>query len=93
MPSDVSVLSRIGEVIRRYNSATEKSIRSAELSLDHHFCDDLGGDSMDLIAMILGLEDEFGISIGEDDLLDVDPWVLRNLVDYIGQQMGTPSRA
>ncbi len=86
--SDAEILSRIASVILAYNDVTGKSIRATDLSLDDHFCDDLGGKSMDLIGMVLGFEDEFGISIGQDDLLDVDPWRLGNLVSYIQEQMG-----
>jgi acyl carrier protein len=86
--SDAEILSRIASVILGYNDATGKSIRAENLSLDDHFCDDLGGNSMDLIGMILGFEDEFHIAIGQDDLLEVDPWRLGNLVSYIREQMG-----
>lgn len=85
--TDAEVLSRIASVVLAYNDATGTSIRAVDLAPGDHFCDDLGGKSMDLIGMILGFEDEFGISIGQDDLLDVDPWRLGNLVSYIQMQM------
>ena len=87
MLSKRAILDRIADVIRDYNTATGKSIRSTDLSADHHFCDDLGGESMDLIAIALALEDAFGISIDEEELVDADPWQLGNLASYVERRL------
>ncbi|MBI1894768.1 MAG: hypothetical protein HYS14_11715 [Candidatus Rokubacteria bacterium] len=87
MASLQEVIVRIGHVIREYNADAGKSIRSTQLSPNDHFCDDLGGDSMDLIALVLGLEDAFQISIGEDELVDANPWRLGNLATYVQRKM------
>ena len=87
MVSDEAILARISEVIDQYNDATGKSIRSTGVSMGAHFCDDLGGHSMDLIEMILALEDAFDVTISEEDFADADPWKLGNLVKYIVSKM------
>ncbi len=87
MAEEGEILSRIGEVIREYNELAGKSIRDARLSPDDHFCDDLGGDSMDLISLVLGLEEVFEISIDGEELLDANPWQLGNLARYIQRKM------
>src|SRR5947207_14881733 len=87
MVSDESILARIAEVIHEYNHVTGKSIRCIGLLMNDHFCDDLGGYSMDLIEMILALEDAFNVTISEEDFADADPWRLGNLVRYIRSKM------
>lgn len=87
MLSDKVILSRISQIIREYNELADKSIRCSRLSADDHFCDDLGGESMDLIAIILSLEEVFQISIREDELVDADPWRVGNLVTFIQRKM------
>ena len=37
-----------------------------QISVDSKFIDDLGGDSLDTIEMLLTLEDEFGIEVEEE---------------------------
>ena len=37
-----------------------------QISTDSRFIDDLGGDSLDTIEMLLTLEDEFGIEVEEE---------------------------
>jgi acyl carrier protein len=36
------------------------------INVDSKFIDDLGGDSLDTVEMVLAVEDEFGIEISED---------------------------
>lgn len=37
-----------------------------QISTDSKFIDDLGGDSLDTVEMVLTLEDEFGIEVEEE---------------------------
>ncbi len=87
MVSQEAILSQVARVIRDYNRATGKSIRHTNLSMTDHFCDDLGGDSTELIEMVLAFEDAFRITISEDDFIDADPWTIGNLVGYIEKKM------
>jgi len=86
MVSDELILARIADVIEEYNRVAGKSIRCTSISMGDHFCDDLGGYSMDLIEMILALEDAFNVTISEEDFVEADPWKLGNLVHYIGSR-------
>jgi acyl carrier protein len=87
MVSDESILSKIADVIQAYNRVTGKSIRCTGISMGDHFCNDLGGQSMDLIEMILALEDAFDVTLSEEDFADADPWELGNLVKCIASKM------
>jgi len=40
----------------------------AEITMDTHFVDDLGADSLDLFQIISELEEAFGIEFNQDDL-------------------------
>ena len=38
-----------------------------EITLDTKFTDDLGADSLDVFQIIMGIEEEFGIEISNED--------------------------
>lgn len=37
------------------------------VTLDSHFIEDLGADSLDLVELIMSMEDEFGVEIADED--------------------------
>ena len=43
----------------------------SEITLESRLLEDLMVDSLDLLMILSGLEDEFSITIAEDDFLDV----------------------
>ena len=47
------------------------SVDENEITLETTFADDLDADSLDVTAIILELEDEFGIEISDDDALEI----------------------
>lgn len=42
-----------------------------EISMETKFIDDLGADSLDVFAIIMGIEEEFDIEIGAEDAEDI----------------------
>ncbi|ESP04048.1 hypothetical protein LOTGIDRAFT_110237, partial [Lottia gigantea] len=54
--------SRVLEVIKKYDK-----INAEKLTLDSHFMNDLGLDSLDQIEVIMAMEDEFGFEIPDAD--------------------------
>ena len=38
-----------------------------EITLETNLIDDLGADSLDVVELIMSLEDEFGVSIADED--------------------------
>ena len=38
-----------------------------EVSMDTTFVDDLGADSLDVVQIIMGIEEEYGIEISQED--------------------------
>ena len=49
--------------------AEQFAIDADEISMDSSFVDDLGADSVDLVALVMAMEEEFNVGeIDEDDL-------------------------
>ncbi len=42
-------------------------VDESEVTVDAHFIDDLGADSLDTVELILSFEEEFDISIPDED--------------------------
>ncbi|XP_045498471.1 acyl carrier protein, mitochondrial isoform X1 [Colias croceus] len=56
------IADRVMKVIKAYDKLT-----SVQLSLDSHFIQDLGLDSLDHVEVIMAMEDEFGFEIPDGD--------------------------
>ena len=55
------------------------------VSLESHFIDDLGADSLDLVELIMGIEEEFNMEIPEEDAEKVV--TVGDVVDYIKEHV------
>jgi len=42
-------------------------VKESEISLEAHFADDLGADSLDIVEMIMAVEEEFGIQVSDEE--------------------------
>ena len=65
-----------------------KNIIVDELGIDESavvpsasFKDDLGADSLDLVELVMGLEDEFGIEIPTENLEKIS--TIQDVIDYL----------
>lgn len=47
------------------------SVDAAQVTPEARFKEDLDADSLDVVEMVMALEEEFGISVPEEDLKDV----------------------
>ena len=48
------------------------SIDADKITMEAKFKEDLGSDSLDLVEFVMALEEEFGITVPENDLEGVD---------------------
>lgn len=59
-------------------------VSAADLKLESSFINDLGGDSLDTVEMLLAVEDEFNLEIDEDVAEGLD--TVQKVIDYITQE-------
>lgn len=52
-----------------------------EVKADASFVDDLGADSLDVVELVMALEEEFGLEIGDEDAEKLA--TVQQVVDYI----------
>ena len=58
----MAVFERVRDVI-----AEELNVAEDQITPDASFADDLGADSLDVVELVMRLEDEFDISIPDED--------------------------
>lgn len=59
----------------------ELGVDAEEVTLEATFADDLGADSLDLFELVMSIEDEFGVAIPNEELVNIK--TVKNAVDYI----------
>ncbi|CCY07823.1 MAG: acyl carrier protein [Coprobacillus sp. 28_7] len=47
--------------------AKELNVPESKITMDTHFVDDLGADSLDAIELVMAIESEFGISVSDEE--------------------------
>lgn len=57
------ILEKLKEII-----AEKLGLEVSEVTENANFRDDLGADSLDLFEIVMGLEDEFGVAISNEDV-------------------------
>ena len=51
------------------------------ITMDTNLIDDIGADSLDVVELIVSIEDEFGISISDDDAANL--YTVAKIVEYL----------
>ena len=46
---------------------SEMNVEADKVTMDTLLVDDLGADSLDAVEIIMAVEDEFGVEVGDDD--------------------------
>ena len=61
--------------------ASQLNLEKAKLVPDARLIEDLGADSLDMVEMLMLVEEEFGISIPDDDAMNLK--TVEDIVKYI----------
>lgn len=61
--------------------AEQFEIDSSEITLDTNIIDDIGADSLDIVELIMAVEDNYGISINDEDAAGLT--TVGKIVDYL----------
>ncbi len=56
-------------------------VEASQVTPEASFTEDLGADSLDLFEVVMGLEEEFGVSIDNEDLDQIK--TVQDAMDYI----------
>jgi len=59
----------------------ELQIEEEKVTIDASFESDLGADSLDAIELVCGLEETFGLTISDEEAMDLK--TVKAIVDYI----------
>lgn len=72
----MSIEERVKEII-----VQQLNVEEAEVHPDASFIDDLGADSLDLVEMIMAMEEEFDLSIEDEEAEKIK--TVQDAIDYI----------
>lgn len=65
--------------------AEKLNVEQDEIKLESSIVDDLGADSIDLIELIMNLEEEYGVSISDEEAVKLK--TVGDVVDFINSQV------
>lgn len=75
------ILNKIKEII-----SEQFNIDEEDIDLDTSFRDDLNADSLDLVELVMGLEDEFDLEIGDDEVESIK--TIGDALEFIKNSLG-----
>jgi acyl carrier protein len=81
MEVPMSIEEKIKKIICEQLEVDEKDVIP-----EASFVDDLGADSLDQVELIMAMEEEFGISISDEEAEKIA--TVRNAIEYIEKSMG-----
>ena len=67
--------------------AEQLGINADDIKADASFMDDLGADSLDLVELVMSFENEFGITIPDEDSAQLT--TVQNAINYVQSKIGS----
>lgn len=80
----MSVAEKVKEII-----VDQLGVDADQVTPEASFTDDLGGDSLDVVELVMALEEEFGIEIPDEDAEKIGK--VQEAIDYIGKNSDSGS--
>jgi acyl carrier protein len=74
------ILERIKKVV-----SEQLTVETGDISLESSFQDDLGADSLDLVELMMGMEEEFEIKIDDEAAQSIK--TVKDALDFIVQNV------
>ncbi|ONG42061.1 MAG: acyl carrier protein [Moraxellaceae bacterium] len=66
--------------------AEQLGMRAEDIKNEASFMDDLGADSLDLVELVMSFENDFGITIPDEDSNAIT--TVQSAIDYVGAKVG-----
>ncbi len=73
---EVNIEQRVKKIV-----AEQLGVIESELTRESHFINDLGGDSLDEVELVMAMEDEFEIQVPDDDAEEIK--TVGQAIEYI----------
>ena len=77
----MSTFDRVKKVV-----VEQLDVNEDEVTPTASFVDDLGADSLDVVELVMGLEEEFDVEIPDEDAEKIT--TVQNAIDYIREKTG-----
>ncbi|RZA08372.1 MAG: acyl carrier protein [Moraxellaceae bacterium] len=65
--------------------AEQLGMRAEDIKNEASFMDDLGADSLDLVELVMSFENDFGITIPDEDSNAIT--TVQSAIDYVGAKI------
>lgn len=82
IPFDSSIEARVIDIVSRHLGWTADFVQ-----LDHNMQDDLGGDSLNHVEIVMAVEEEYGIEVDDEDAEKFFNATPRKIVEYIRMKL------
>ncbi|MDP2872395.1 MAG: acyl carrier protein [Bacillota bacterium] len=75
------------EILAAVSSAIESTLKTEgkEIHAESRLIEDLGGDSLDMLELIMSLEERFGIEVPDEDAEYIK--TVRDVVEYVKKRL------
>ena len=64
--------------------AEQLGIDKEKITMDSHLINDLKADSLDIVALVMELEQEYGIEVPDEELMKMQS--VRDIVEFVEKQ-------
>ena len=61
--------------------ANQFEVDPETITIDTSLVDDLGADSLDVVEMIMALEDEYGVTVSDEEAVNLN--TVRKIIDFL----------